>query len=90
MDLLILDDIHNFEVEYTDFYNNKKAGEPFELHQSLNNECTNELSHPSSFDACEGLMKSEEALPPIKEIMTTSVPSEGPSFKILTNEVINE
>ena len=86
MELLILDDIHNFEVEYADFYQSKKAGELFEIHQSAKNECTEEIPYIGSSDACVSF-EPDETLPPITEVMTARLPHDQPSFKILTDEV---
>lgn len=86
MELLILDDIHNFEVEYTDFYQSKKGEELFEVHQSAKNECIEEFPYIGSSDACVSF-EPEETLPPITEVMTARLPNDQPSFKILTDEV---
>ena len=86
MDLLILDDIHNFEVEYTDFYQSKKAQELIEVHQSAKNECTEEFAYIGSSDACVSF-EPDEMVPPITEVMPTRLENDKPSFKILTDEV---
>ena len=86
MELLILDDIHNFEVEYTDFHQSKTAGELFEIHQSAKNECTEEFQYIGSSDACVSF-EPEETLPPITEVMAARPQNDQPSFKILTDEV---
>ena len=94
MELLILDDIHNFEVEYTDFHQSKTAGELFEIHQSAKNECTEEFQYIGSSDACVSF-EPEETLPPITEVMVARPQNDQltrtnrlePSFKILTDEV---
>ena len=86
MELLIFDDIHNFDVEYADFYQSKKSEELFEIHQSAKNECTEEIPYIESSDACVSF-EPEETLPPITEVMTARLPNDQPSFKILTDEV---
>ena len=86
MELLILDDIHNFEVEYTDFHQSKKAEELFEIHQSAKNEFTEEFPYVGSSDACVSF-EPEETLPPITEVMAVRPQNDRPSFKILTDEV---
>ena len=95
IDLLILDDIHNFAVEYDNFYPSKTAGEApgklYEIHQSvLNNELLEypeELPYARSLNASNSI-EPGEPLPPISEVMTTTgLHNETPSFKILTDKV---
>ena len=96
MDLEILDGIHNFEDEYTDFFQSKKAEEPLALHQEPQNDCTgctSELSNTQSFGTSISF-EVKEGLPPIEDIMSNSNictentgQNDGEQFKIPTNEV---
>ena len=96
MESEVLGDIHNFEVEYADFLQSKKAEEPIVLHQEAQNECTgctSEVSNTRSFDACVSFEPSE-SLPSIEDIMSNSnsctqntEPNDGNQFKIPTDEV---